>query len=109
MVEGEKVLTLRLEVQGGQKLFVDASGIRQKVWPPLVEEDWIVLCQAQCQQTEEEEWNEMREKEVKRDLQEKFRCNKSRPESGWIRKAGLEEVAERRFLLCRRIASSSFR
>ena len=47
VVEGEDVLTLHPEERGSQKLFVDTSRIPKEKWgPPLMQEDWVALCQA---------------------------------------------------------------
>ena len=59
MVEGEEVLTLHLDEQGTQPLFLDTN---QKKWrPPLMEEEWVVLRQALYQSIREDEWNAMQE------------------------------------------------
>ena len=54
--EGEEVLTLRPEDRGTQKLFVDTDQIPEEKRPPLMDEDWVVLCQALFQSSGEEEW-----------------------------------------------------
>ena len=56
VIEGEEVLTLRPEERGTQKLFVNTKQIPRGIWgPPLMEEDWVVLCQALYQSIGEEE------------------------------------------------------
>ena len=52
----------------------------RKKRPPLMEEDWIVLCQALYQSTSEEEWNELHE------------MSKEDSQNIWIKKAGREEA-----------------
>ena len=50
VAEREEFLTLLTEEQGSQKLVVDTSRIPKQKWRPhLMEEDWVVPCQAMCQ------------------------------------------------------------
>ena len=54
------MLTLHRELQETQKLFVDTSKIRdEKREPPLMEEDWVVLCQALYKEIGMEEWRDL--------------------------------------------------
>ena len=47
VIEGEDVLILRFEERGTQKLFVNTDLIpKGKLRTPLMEKDWVVLCQA---------------------------------------------------------------
>ena len=58
VTEGEEVMFLRPEERGTQQLNTSKIPIEQ--WgPPLIKEDWVVLCQAQNQSIKEEEWVEM--------------------------------------------------
>ena len=60
VIEGEEVLTLRPEERGTQHMFVSTDEFPKGKWkPPLMDEDWVVLCRALCQSIEEEEWIEM--------------------------------------------------
>ena len=61
-IQGEEVMTLRPEAQGTRKLTVPRRRSQRTWGPPLMEEDWVVLCQAPYQSINEGEWTEMREK-----------------------------------------------
>ena len=93
VIENEEVMTLRPEEQWTQKLFVNTLKIFGDNWgPPLMEEDWVVLCQALCHPIKEEEWKEMHKK-----LQE---TTAHFGEAGWAEgcwsgKSGLEEEMEK--------------
>ena len=53
---------LRPEEQDSQTLFVDTRRIpTEKCGPPLMEEDWVVLCQALTRSIRAEEWTEMQD------------------------------------------------
>ena len=63
VTEGDNVLTLRLDELGAQKLFVDTSKAPAGQWrPPLVEEDWVVPCQALYQAIGGWEWRDLHQK-----------------------------------------------
>ena len=60
VIEGGEATTLRPEEQGTKQLFVNRSKIPKEKWRrPLMEEDWVVLCQALNQSIKEKEWKEM--------------------------------------------------
>ena len=65
----------------------NTSKIPEEKWrPPLMEEDWVVLCQAMYQSIKEEEWIEMHEK-----LREVIRKIGVKGSGQWV--AGLGKVA----------------
>ena len=56
VTEGEDILTLCFKERGTQKLFVDTDKITPfKMGQPLMDEDWVVLCQALYQSVGEKE------------------------------------------------------
>ena len=56
VVEGEGVMTLRSEEQGTHKLFGNPSKVRKTHGGhPVLEEDWVMLCQALFQSIKQEE------------------------------------------------------
>ena len=56
-------MALRPEEEGTQTLFVNTSNIPKEKWrPPLMEENWVVLCQAPYPFVKLLEWIEMLEK-----------------------------------------------
>ena len=58
----EELIILPLKDQGTQKRFVNTSKMQKEMWrPPLMKEDWVVLCQAPYQSIKEEEWIDMHE------------------------------------------------
>ena len=57
VLEGEDVL----DEKGTQKLFGNRRNHRGKRSPPLMEEDWVVLCYTLYHSTEEEEWSDLHE------------------------------------------------
>ena len=47
VIEGEEVLTLRPQERGTQKFFVTTDKIPDGKWrPPLMDEDWVALCES---------------------------------------------------------------
>ena len=60
VIEGGEATTLHPEEQGTKQLFVNRSKIPKEKWrPALMEENWVVLCQAVNQSIKEKEWKEM--------------------------------------------------
>ena len=63
VIEGEEVLTLRPQERGTHELFVTTDKIPGGKWrPPLMDEDWVALCQSLYLKIGEEECIEMHEK-----------------------------------------------
>ena len=82
VIEGEEVMTPRLEEKGTQKPFINTSG------PPLMEEDGVVLCQALFQSIKEEV-----------EVDRKMGVTSAGQRGCWSGKCGLDEDIERTILL----------
>ena len=62
MIEGHEVITLRRKEQGTQKLFVDTPKTQAANWgSPVMEENWVGLCQALYTAIGVEGWRNVRE------------------------------------------------
>ena len=79
--EGADELTLRAHEEEVVRSFIDTANVgNKKWWPPLVDEDWHVICKAIHKGVEGVEWETMCHKYV--ELHKAVKCKKSGENGG---------------------------